>query len=90
MSIMRKREVRRADVLDVLQRARLEVVDADDAVPAAQQLVAQMRAEEAGATGDKAGGHAAEATAGAPRGRARAALSCFFVASGEMTTRPLL
>ena len=41
------------------QRAGLEVVDADDAVPAAQQLVAQVRAEEARAAGDEAGGHGA-------------------------------
>ena len=46
-----------ADVLDVRQRAGLEVVDADHAVPAREQLVAQMRAEEAGAAGDQTGGH---------------------------------
>ena len=49
-----------ADVLDVRQRAGLEVVDADHAVAAAQQLVAQVRAEEPGAAGDQAGGHGRE------------------------------
>ena len=46
-----------ADVLDVGQRARLEVVHADHPVPAAQQLVAQVRAQEPGAAGDEAGWH---------------------------------
>ena len=44
-----------ADVLDVGQRPGLEVVDADHAVAAREQLVAQVRAEEAGAAGDQAG-----------------------------------
>jgi hypothetical protein len=39
------------DVPDVLERAGLEVVRADDAVTARQQVVAQVRAEEARATG---------------------------------------
>ena len=46
-----------ADVLDVGQRAGLEVVHADHAVAAREQLVAQMRSEETGAAGDQAGGH---------------------------------
>src|ERR1044072_6702103 len=82
-------EVRGADVLDVLQRARLEVVDADDAMPAAQELVAQMRSQEPRATGHKAGGHGLRLQR-VRQWRARAALSCFFVASGEITTNPLL
>ena len=49
-----------ADVGDVRQRARFEVVGADDAMAAAQELVAQMRAQEAGATGDKTRGHRCE------------------------------
>src|SRR6185437_11351814 len=44
-------------VLDVLQRARVEVVDADDAVALAQEEVAQMRPEEAGPAGNDRGGH---------------------------------
>jgi hypothetical protein len=47
-----------ADVLDVRQRPRLQVVHADDPVSAREQLVAQVRAEKAGAAGDEAGGHA--------------------------------
>src|ERR671921_2290769 len=50
-------ELGHADVLDVVQRPRLEVVDADDAVATAQELVAQMRPQEPGATGHEAGGH---------------------------------
>jgi hypothetical protein len=46
-----------ADVLDVRQRARLEVVDADNAVPAREQLVAEVRSQKPGAAGDQAGGH---------------------------------
>ena len=55
MSTLQMHEVVGADVRDVGQRAGLEVVDADHAVPAAQQLVAQMGAEEPGAAGDQAG-----------------------------------
>ena len=40
------------------ERAGLEVVDADDAVAAREQVVAEVRAEEAGAAGDEGGGHA--------------------------------
>ncbi len=50
-----------ADVLDVRERARLEVVDADHAVAAREQLVAQVRSEEAGTAGDQAGAHRGEA-----------------------------
>jgi hypothetical protein len=39
------------DVADVLERARLEVVDADHALAACQQVVAEVGAEEAGAAG---------------------------------------
>jgi hypothetical protein len=48
-----------ADVLDVLQRARLEVVDADHALAALEQRVAEVRAQEAGAAGDERGRHRA-------------------------------
>ncbi len=40
-------------MLDVLERARLEVVDADHPVPLLEQVVAEMRAEEPGAAGDQ-------------------------------------
>ena len=51
-----------ADVLDVRERAGLEVVDADHAVPAREQLVAQVRTQEAGAAGDQAGRHGLQDT----------------------------
>ena len=50
-------EGRVADVLDVLQRAGLEVVDADHPVPLAEQVLAEVGAEEAGAAGDHTGAH---------------------------------
>jgi hypothetical protein len=36
------------DVLDVLERARVEVVDAQDAMSLLEQVLAQMRAEKSG------------------------------------------
>ncbi len=47
-----------SQVLDVLQRARVEVVDADDAVALRQEVVAKMRPKEAGPAGNDRGGHA--------------------------------
>ena len=44
-----------ANVLEVDERARLEVVDADDPVAPLQQVVAEMGAEEAGAARDERG-----------------------------------
>ena len=46
-----------ADVLDVLQRAGVEVVDADHPVALAEQVVAHVRAEEARSAADQAGAH---------------------------------
>ena len=40
------------EVLDVRDRSRHEVVDRDHGLAALEQALAQMRAEEAGATGD--------------------------------------
>ena len=51
-----------ADVLDVLQRPRLQVVDADHPMALAKQVLAQMGAEEPGASGDYAGAHRPDAT----------------------------
>ena len=48
-----------AEVLDVLERARVEVVEADDPVALAQQVLAQVRAEEPGAAGHDRCGHVA-------------------------------
>jgi hypothetical protein len=41
------------DVLDVLERAGVEVVDADDTVPLGEQVIAEVGADEAGAAGDE-------------------------------------
>jgi hypothetical protein len=38
---------------DVRERARLEVVEADDTMPLPEERLAEMGAEEAGATGDE-------------------------------------
>ena len=52
-------EVRPAlQVLDVLERPGVQVVDADHAVAAGKQEVAQMRTKEAGAAGHKRSRHA--------------------------------
>ena len=61
MSMWRNSKAVVADVLDVLQRAGLEVVDADHPVPLAEQVLAEVGAEEAGAAGDHAGAHRADA-----------------------------
>jgi hypothetical protein len=37
------------DVLEVLERSRLEVVDADDAVDTREEVLTKMRSQEAGA-----------------------------------------
>src|SRR4029453_3347794 len=47
------------DVLEVLERPRLEVVDADDAVVARQKVLAEVRSQESGAAGYETGGHLA-------------------------------
>ena len=44
-------------VLEVLERARLEVVDADDAKPLAEQVFAEVGTEESGSAGDDGSGH---------------------------------
>jgi hypothetical protein len=48
-----------ADVGDVLDRRGLEVVEADHAVPAREQPVAEVGAEETCTSGDKGGTHPA-------------------------------
>src|SRR4051794_36872790 len=57
--LVQEREVLVANVLDVLERPGLEVVDADDAVAVRQQVVAEMGAEEPGAPGDDRSWHRA-------------------------------
>ena len=60
-------ELRNPDVLDVRERPGLQVVDADHAMTPTQQLVAQMRPEEAGAAGHKTCGHDHQAYGLRPR-----------------------
>ena len=55
-----------ADVRDVLQRAGLEVVEAEHAMSLPEQVLAEVGAEETGAAGDYAGRHRADAN-GLPR-----------------------
>jgi len=50
--VVEEREGVAADVRDVLERPRLEVVDADDAVALLQEVVAEVRSQEPGAAGD--------------------------------------
>ena len=58
--LVHEREAIVPEVLDVLERARLEVVDADHPVALLDQVVAEMRAEEPGAAGHDRGSHAAQ------------------------------
>src|SRR5207247_1908797 len=44
-------------VLEILERARLEVVDADHAIPLAEQVLAEMGAEKTGSAGHDSGRH---------------------------------
>jgi hypothetical protein len=53
-----------AEVLDVLQRARLQAVDADNAASFVHEVVAKVRAEEACAPCDHRGRHRIDATQG--------------------------
>jgi hypothetical protein len=44
-------------VLEVRERARLQIVDADDLLPLPEQVLAEMGAQEAGSAGDDRGRH---------------------------------
>src|SRR5437763_13320886 len=80
--LLRARDVGLADVLDVLERARLEVVDADHAVAACDEVVAETRAEKACAPRHDRGRHESDPTSVLRRGNAlhgsftRAARAC--------------
>ncbi len=50
--VVDEHELGHPDVLDVVERARVEVVEADNAVAAREQVFAEVRAEKAGAAGD--------------------------------------
>jgi hypothetical protein len=66
--VVDEQEVVAADVLEVLERARLEVVDAEHAVALREEVIAEMGAEEPGSARDDAGthrGNASPATFGA-------------------------
>jgi hypothetical protein len=57
-------EVVVADVVDVLERRGLQVVDADDPVPVREQQLTQVGAEKPGSPGDDRSGHSGEDTHG--------------------------
>jgi len=51
--VLQEHEALVADVLDVLERAGVEVVDADDAVAVHEEAVTQVGTEETGAPGNE-------------------------------------
>src|SRR6266545_3389274 len=53
-----------ANVLEILERRGLEVVDADHAVALLEEVVAQVRPEEAGTAGDDTRAHAGHGSGG--------------------------
>ena len=55
--VVHVRELGHADVFDVGEGPRLEVVDADHPMAASEQLIAEMRSEEPRTTRYEAGGH---------------------------------
>src|SRR6266542_4355568 len=55
-----------AQVLEVLERAALEVVDADHAVARLKQVLTEMGAEKPGSPGDDSGWHEADMVAASP------------------------
>ncbi len=55
--VVHERERVVADVLDISERACLEVVYTDNAMPLLEKVVAEMRAEETGSAGDNRGWH---------------------------------
>ena len=57
--VLAERELERADVLDVLEGARVEVVDADDPVALREEAVAEVGSQEPGPAGDNGGRHPA-------------------------------
>src|SRR5204863_8466045 len=55
--VIQERERVAAEVLHVLEASCLEAVDADDPVAARDQVIAEVRAQKAGAAGDKCCAH---------------------------------
>jgi hypothetical protein len=64
--VVHEDEVVAAKMLDVLERARLEVVDAENAMPLPEQVLAEMGAEEPRSAGDDCAGHEVRRIAGSP------------------------
>jgi hypothetical protein len=57
--VVQERELVAAEMRDVRERARLEVVETDDSVPPLEQRLAEVGAEKPGATGDERRRHRA-------------------------------
>ena len=55
--LVHERELRIADVLDVLERPRVEVVDAHDRMPLFEEVIGEVRAEKTRTAGDDGNGH---------------------------------
>jgi hypothetical protein len=60
--VVEEDEVAGADVLEVRERARIEVVDADHAVVAREQVLAEVTAEESRAPGHDRSRHVPDPT----------------------------
>ncbi len=60
--VVQKEKSVSAQVLDVLERAGVQVVHAEDAEALRDEVVTEMRAEKAGPTGHDSGGHRRDAT----------------------------
>ena len=57
MSWFRKTKCVVPDVVDVLERPGVQVVDADHPVPLGEQVLAEMGPQESSSSGDDGGGH---------------------------------
>jgi hypothetical protein len=55
--VVYEQEAAVTDVLDVLERGRVEVVHADNAEPTFEEVLAEVRAEKAGPPGHDGGRH---------------------------------
>ena len=62
--VVEEREGVAAQVRDVVERARQQIVDADHPVADGDEVVAEMRPEESRPTGDDGGRHLADASGG--------------------------
>ena len=85
--VVDEREAVAAEVLDVLERRDLEVVEADNALSLLEERLAEVRAEKPGATGDERGRHRGDATR---RWRAHGALLTKFSRPCETRVRGIV